>query len=37
MTGDYFGIKSKEMGSFTFYRISEEEFNDINQSMFLTD
>lgn len=35
MKGDYCGLKSKEIGSFTFYRISEEEFNDIKQSQFL--
>lgn len=36
MNGDYCGTKSKEIGSFTFYRISQEEFNDIQQSEFLT-
>lgn len=36
MSGNYFGTKSKEIGSFTFFRISEEEFNDINLSQFIT-
>lgn len=35
MTGNYFGIKSLEPGQFTFYRITREEFNDINHSQFL--
>lgn len=37
MKGNYCGVKSKEIGSFTFYRISEEEFNDIQLSRFLID
>lgn len=37
MRGNYFGIRSQEIGAFTFYRISEEEFNDIQLSRFLID
>lgn len=35
MKGTYFGVKSKEVGSMTFRRISKQEFNNINSSTFL--
>ena len=35
MTGNYFGRRTRDTGSFTFFRISKNEFEDIKNSRFL--
>jgi prephenate dehydratase len=35
MSGQYFGVKSKEIGTLVYQRISQEEFNNIRNSDFL--
>ena len=36
MVGNYFGRRTRDNGSFTFYRISKNEFEDIKSSHFLS-
>ena len=35
MTGQYFGVKSREMGTLLYQRISKEEFDNISRCDFL--